>query len=246
MIRLLGFLVLFAVGLAAAVFWQGQMHHLRRAVPDDLPGWTQALPGDAGMRVGQMALPAQGRVPAMALHWAAKAPGADGLLWDLRLSGQGVDLRAELLLPWWPDRVVLRGGGGAVDLAVVSDGAVTGLVALQSIAAEMTDLANARVISGTVVAQAKAISVEGEALGSGPVSGQLQADGAWLAEIALTGGLSPVVGQIDGTLTGRFATLDVTVADPAALPAQARDAIQAVGKPVSGGLQVVLPIPLRN
>jgi len=241
MLRFLFLILLFVVGLAAAAVWQGEMHHLRRAVPDYLPGWTGDIADDAGVREGQMILPSQGQTPKLTLRWTAKMPGADGFLWDVQLAGQGVDLRAELLLPWLPTRAFLRSGAGAVDLAEVSGGAVTGLIALQALDVEIDDLTGVRRPTGSAKGQAKAVTVQGEELGNGPVAARLEPDGSWQADVSMTEGISPLTGQLSGNLQTAIGQLDVTIADASVLPTS----LQSIGMAEGDGLRISLPVPLR-
>lgn len=246
MIRFLGLLLIFCLGLTGAAAWHGEMHHLRRAVPEYLPGWSDMISDDARILHGQLDWPAHGQVPAMTLAWAAGAPGVDGLRWDLRLTGQGIDIKSELLLPYWPDRVVVRGSKGAVNLAALSDDAGQGLVAVQALDGEVTDLLGARRATGTLTAEAKRVAVEGEDLGSGPILGRLDADGTWQANITLTGGLSDVQGTIKGAFGAGLAQLEAAIADATALPDPLRGVLEAVGTAEGDGIRINLPIVLRN
>ena len=72
MIRFLFWLLVFAMGLAAAVVWKGEMHHLRRAVPEGLPDWTAPIADEAGVLQGRAVLPVAEGLPAMELLWSAK------------------------------------------------------------------------------------------------------------------------------------------------------------------------------
>ncbi len=242
MIRFLLLMILFCLGLAGAAVWKGQMHHLRLAVPDSLPGWTAPLPDDAGVLSGRMKLAAHRALPATELSWQAVLPTAEGMLWDLRLKGRGIDLTAELLLPWWPEKAVIRGGDGAVDLAAVTGSVLEGLIALDGIDGEIAGLTGAQRISGTLAARARGLSLDGAALGGGPVTGQLGEDGHWSLGLQLSGGLSDGEAQIDGQLPKLSGLLTAAIADAGALPPKARRALDAVSTPEGGGLRIELPL----
>ncbi|KMW59437.1 hypothetical protein AIOL_004419 [Candidatus Rhodobacter oscarellae] len=126
MIRALFYLIVFVAGLGAALAWFGEIRHLRMAFGDDLPQWTQAINDDAGMRQGSAGIAVPGQ-PEILLRWRAVAPDLDGLHWELKLSGDAIEARAELLLPWWPQDAVLRNGRGSA-----SDG-VNGVLRLSNI-----------------------------------------------------------------------------------------------------------------
>ena len=119
MIRLLFLIVVFVLGLAGAVVFMGQMHHLRLAVPDRLPGWSAQIAEDAGLTRGTMELPATPHLPATVLSWRAVTPDADGWHWQLRLTGPGIALAARLTLPLWPERADIGDGSGSVDMAAI-------------------------------------------------------------------------------------------------------------------------------
>lgn len=116
MIRFLFYLIVFFAGLAAAVVYLGEMRHLRQVLPDDLPTWTNFIEDSARIPGGAARLSVPFG-PNVALRWQNMAPGADGLKWDLSLSGLGLEARADLRLPYWPEMAVLQNGTGTVDLS---------------------------------------------------------------------------------------------------------------------------------
>jgi hypothetical protein len=239
MIRFLLILPVFLGGLGAAGLWLGQMHHLRLALPDGLPGWTDGVTDRSGARQGEMLLPAEGPRPELRLDWTARGLGAEGALWDLRLSGEGVEIGAEMVLPWWPDRVLLRDGRGTVALAGRAEG-LAGIVALTGLTAELHGSSPGD-LSGTMTAEARGIALGDAALGAGPVTGRIAA-GQWALEGALSGGLSPGTAQATGDLAARSGELVLVVEDAAALPAQARRALGALGQEEGAALRVELPL----
>lgn len=246
MIRFLGLLLIFAVGLAAAAVWYGQMHHLRRAVPDGLPVWAAEISDTSGLRQGQMLRAAQGVLPAVLLTWTARPPTAEGLLWDVQLTGEGIDIQAELLLAYWPDKMLIRNGAGTVALAKLPGSNAEGLVTLTALTGEVADLFGTAQPSGTLTAEAKGIAVDGTRLGAGPITGAIDASGVWQAEVALAGGVSAIDGRISGALPGTDAVLEVTIADASALPAATQQALSRFGTAQGAGLRLTLPFSLGN
>ena len=249
MIRVLGLLLIFLLGLAAAGLWSGQMHHLRRAVPDQLPGWSAVIADDAGLRNGQTEWPASGNRPTIKLTWTAKFPGADGLLWDLRVTGQGIDVQAELLLPYWPTEAIIRDPAGGIDLAQWpvqgADLALKGLINVQDLDLRLTNLFGTPTPHGTLVGAARTIAVDGADLGSGPLTAQLDEAGDWQAKLSLAGGLSAAEATLGGSLSAVLAQLDLFVADPTALPDPAARALTSLGQNDGAGLRLSLPVPLK-
>lgn len=244
MIRFLGLLLIFCAGLAGAAVWLGQMHHLRRAVPEGLPAWTMGISDNSGVRQGEMTLAAQDALPPLTLGWAAKPPTAEGMRWDLRLTGEGVDVDAELLLPFWPDRALIRNGGGGVLLADLPGSSADGLIALTGLTGQVADLWRAPQPSGILTAEARRLSAEGTSLGGGPITGAMDASGTWQIDTTLSGGVSAIEGRISGTLTDASGLLDVTVANPAALPRATRRVLSALGTTQGTALRLTLPLGL--
>ena len=247
MIRLILWLLVFVIGLGAAVVWKGQMHHLRLAVPERLPSWTEALPDDAGILRGTAALPDRGLLRDATLTWTARAPSAAGWLWDIRLRGDGIDLAGRATLAYWPDRAQIEAETGSVDLGkFLGDIAeIQGLVSLGALTGTAEGLLGSRRYEGELSATANALVAEDVALGSGMVTGDLSQDGAFQATAALSGGATPIDAALSGDLTNPIATLDLTVQDAAALPSGLRRALEAVGQAQGEGLQARLPVPFR-
>jgi hypothetical protein len=74
MIRSLVLVLALALGLGLALAAFGRMAHLRGLV--DLPDWTQAVAGDAGLLAGQAGLPG-----GFALGWRLSRIGLTGPVW---------------------------------------------------------------------------------------------------------------------------------------------------------------------
>lgn len=246
MIRFLFLLIVFALGMAAAGIAFGQMHHLRQAVPDRLPAWTAALPGDAGLRAGHVDVPAQGIWPALRLGWEAAAPGAEGPRWDVRLTGEGVDLAGVLTVGWWPDTARLDGIAGSMALeAVEAEGLdLRGLLALRGGMAEARGLMQTPLVDAELTAELRGVRAGGAEFGGGPVSATLREDLTWQVSGVLDGGASPVAGGLRGQVPGRTAELDVIVESGQSLPTAFRSFLQQVGQAEGDGWRVVAEFPL--
>ena len=130
MIRFLLYLIVLCVGLLGAVIWTGEARHLRQALPQSLPGWTTGFDQTAGLRRGRFVQAATGQFPDLTVEWFARKPGNEGWIWDVTLTGEGVAVKSELVLQFWPNRAILRDSAGTVDLAKLSQGAVAGLLRL--------------------------------------------------------------------------------------------------------------------
>jgi len=245
MIRLLFLVLVFAVGLAAAVVYKGQIYHLRRAVPDLLPGWTDRIAEDASLRSGSIRLPATAQLPETTLFWDAVAPGADGWKWQLRLTGDGIALTARATLGFWPDRAVLDDGAGTLDLSALAGLPVQtrGVATLEALSAEVTRILAAPVFSGDLTARLAGLRVEGDDFGQGPLRAVLDADGGWRADLELAGGVSPITGRISGKWPGRLVQLDMSFADGAALPDTLRGILSAVAVPAGQGWRLSASVP---
>lgn len=114
MIRFLLYLIVFVTGLAAAAIWLAEMRHLRQAV-DTLPIWTAPIAADARVPAGSAT--ALGPNGVVTLDWKATAPTVKGLNWALTMSGDGIEARAKLTLPFWPSQAIVSDGKGTVSHA---------------------------------------------------------------------------------------------------------------------------------
>lgn len=247
MIRGLLLLVLFAAGLVAAALSQGRMHHLRLAVPDRLPGWTDAVAPDAGLRRGAMTLPARGRWPETTLAWTARLPTADGWNWDVVMTGEGIDLSGQVTLSYTGDRALLSGGTGSPDLGALVQAPVPvqGIARVDVLGGTVTRLRADQLATGTLDARLPALRIDGADLGSGPLSGALAADGAWHLDLRLDGGATGVDAKLAGALGLPAAQLDAAIADGTALPPRLRALLGAVAAPEGPGwrLSAAVPVP---
>ncbi len=245
MIRALFLLLLFGLGLAGAGVWYGEMHHLRRAVPDRLPGWTEAFDDRSGMRHGILRHPRGVRPHELVLEWRAASPGGEGLNWDLRLTGRGIELSATALLPWQADRVRISGGRGSVELAplAVHDD-VEGLFLVEDIAGEVVEPLGVQVVEINISGQLRGVEVDGIAMGSGPMAVTIWADGRLEGDIALAGGVAPMKGVIAGDLGTGHADLDLVIQSPDALIEGVRRRLEPLGGTTREGLRVILPLRL--
>ena len=165
-------------------------------------------------------------------------------MWDLRLTGRGIDLEAELLLPYWPGKAIIRKGAGSVLLADLAGPGIGGLLAVSALDGAISDLFGTPTPTATLSAEARGIAIDGTALGAGPVDGALRGTGEWQANLALTGGVSPVQGRISGALPGLAGLIEVTIAEVSALPAATRQTLSAIGVAEAGGLRLRLPLAL--
>ena len=246
MIRVLGLLLIFILGIAGGAVWKGQMHHLRKALPANLPAWTEMLRDDAGVLSGAAELPAQGRLPELSLSWHATAPGTEGLNWAVQVQGEGVDLAGTATLNFWPDEGILRGERGSLDLGKLAgaDAEIEGLVALRGLEARVSGLLSKPQVQGEFEGEARSLGFDETALGDGPVMGQLDADSAWQVTVELTGGVAPLTSILKGAGLAPTATLDLTIEDADALPPGIREAVARFGELQNGTLNASLPVPL--
>jgi hypothetical protein len=162
------------------------------------------------------------------------------LLWDVRLVGQGVDITAELLVPYWPQKALIRNGAGGVLLADLPGVQAKGLVVLSDLTGEISDLVGTRQMTGALSAQARGISVSGTDLGDGPVTASLSADGRWQAQATLQGGTGP----LGATVVKQGAMLDIALTGIDALPPAVRQPLQRFGRQDGDALRFSLPFGL--
>ena len=245
MIRLLFLIVVFVLGLAGAVVFMGQMHHLRLAVPDRLPGWSAQIAEDAGLTRGTMELPATPHLPATVLSWRAVTPDADGWHWQLRLTGPGIALAARLTLPLWPERADIGDGSGSVDMAAIKGLPVdvAGLLTLEALTLTASPLRPAPSVSGNLRAGLTGLRIDGTDFGKGPLVASLDASGKVQADLTLQGGVSPISAKISGSWPNAGLQLDLEFADGPALPADLRAMLAAVGRPAGQGWHLSVPLP---
>jgi len=245
MIRGVFYLILLCLGLIAAAIWTGQMHHLRQLAPGHLPDWSAGFEDTAGVRQGRFVRPASGDVPELAIAWAAKLPGADGLLWDVTVAGNGIAAQGELVLEYWPNRAHLRDGIGTADLDALSMAGATGIVRLDSINAVIEDLLGKPSITARMGGQARGVSFAELSLGAGPVNGQLSETLDWILAAELTGGASAVTGALNGTLGSAITRLSATIDAPENLPPDMAQLLQTVGETAGTGITIEMPVPIN-
>ena len=70
------------------------------------------LPDNAGPRKGKIDWEESELLPAIQFRWDFAGIAADGLHWDVTLRGQGIDIKGDFALFFWPDRARLIGGTG--------------------------------------------------------------------------------------------------------------------------------------
>jgi hypothetical protein len=245
-IRFLFLILVFAAGLSAAVIYQGRLHHLKLVYPGPLPAWTDRIAPDAGLRRGSMRLAGDGTLPDLTLAWTARLPNLQGWHWRLRLSGDGVDLGADLTLSHWPDRAVVAGGSGTVDLARLSpeQAGVGGVLALTALGATGSDLLQAPVFQGDVDGRLSGVSAGDADFGQGPLAGILTADGSWHVDAQLEGGVSPVTVRISGQMGQSLARADLSIENGADLPDRLRGVLGTVGRAAGAGWRVTVDVPV--
>lgn len=247
MIRALFLLLVLAAGLAAAALFQGQMHHARQAVPKALPGWSEAVAPNAGLRQGMAELPASGRWPATRLEWTARAPDADGWVWDVSLTGKGIALEGHVTLGFLAESVTVSNVRGSIDLGVVAGLPidVQGIARLVAGQVNVTDLRGSPVVSATVGAQLAAFRMDGADFGEGPLIAELEEGGIWRAKLDLSGGVSPLQAALTGALADPVAQLEATFDDGPALPPTMRAMLAAAGQADGQAwrLSVAVPVP---
>lgn len=244
MIRGLLLLLAFAAGIAAAALAVGRMHHLRLAVPDALPIWTIYLAEDAGALSGRAELPARGRWPRTELTWRARAPSLDGWVWDVSLTGDGVDLRGKATLSWFADQAVLTGGSGTLDLGRLRGlpVPVEGILRVDEAVATATDLPSAPVVGATGTGHIPGLRIAGVDAGSGPVSGVLEESGAWQADARLDGGVTALKADIAAEMLQATPILRLYFADGTDLPPALRAMLSASAEPDGAGWRLTLPL----
>lgn len=247
MIRGLILFLFLLAGLAAAVLSESRMHHLRLAIPDRLPGWSDSVAPGAGLRQGTLMLPARGRWPETTLAWTARLPSTEGWVWHVALAGDGVDLAGQVTLSWSADSATLSGGAGSLDLGALMQAPlpVQGIARVDELEGRVAGLRSGPVAAGALGGRLPALRIDGADFGGGPVTAVLDADGAWRADLQLDGGVTEVEAEIAGTLDAQGARLDAAIADGTALPPRMRALLAAVATPKGPGwrLSATVPVP---
>lgn len=236
MIRGLAWALALLIGLAAALVWQGQMHHLRALLPGALPSWTAALPDSARLVSGRMALPSDALGPGLQIGWSARLPAGRGWRWDLRLTGPGIDVAGDLALAFGGGRAVLDLTGGTLDLGrlLPVPVPVAGAAEVTGGQVRIEDLRGAPGLAGRAEARIVRLEAAGADLGGGPAEAVLESDATWRAEARLSGGATPVRAEADGTRdgVGRYRIVFEREAD---LPERLRVLLAAAGHPEGAG-----------
>lgn len=246
MIRFLLLLIIFALGLAAALVTQGTLYHLRWAFPGQLPDWTEGLPDDTGLQAGAIPVKASAFLPPLELAWRARMPGRDGLRWDIRLIGDGVDLAGVLVLAYWPDRATIDDMQGAVDMGAMRIPMADpgGFLSIQSGQIDATEILETPVFTATLVGDMREVAVASADFGQGPVTGTLAADGGWHLDVSLTGGVSPATATLTGNLPDRNGMLDLAIEDVQRVPDTLRGVLGSVGQPSGQGWTINAEVPI--
>ena len=243
MIRFLFLLLVFVAGILGAGIYAGKMHHLRMAVPERLPAWTEAVAAEAGLREGAMALRSP-LVEGLSLAWTARMPGAEGWRWQVRLEGEGLALSADLVLSWTLDRASLRDGRGTWDLGQVPmQVEAAGLLAVRALRAEIEDLRGTPRAEGDLAGEVAEAGLMQAALGGGPVTGVLGRDGSWRLDLLLEGAGGPVTLDLTGQLREPVAQLQAELST-GAVPDGLRGYLASVGSETATGWRVSMPVPL--
>ena len=238
MIRFLFLLVVFALGLAGGALWFGQMHHLRSYSPEWLPEWTQALPDDAGPRRGELEWPESELLPAIRFRWDFAGLAADGLHWDVALQGQGVDIKGDFALFFWPDRAHLTGATG-----VFADKLGALKLRLDGFEVDAEGVLQPDTLRGNATINVANLAVQLEDLGQGPIIAEMQRDGQWDAEMQLRDGIAP----IDATLTGQrprlAANLEMIVSEIDGINPDLLSLIERIGQRDGNQMRITATVP---
>ena len=238
MIRFLLLVLIFVMGLAGGALWFGQMHHLRSAVPDQLPGWTQVLPDDAGLRQGEVLWPKSEFIPALRLSWRFAGVAADGLHWDLALQGQGVDVKADFALFFWPDRGNLTGTRGAV-----SDKFGALKLMVDGFQVEAEGLIRPETLQAEAKAEIASLAVQLEDLGRGEFVANLRSDGHWGGQLQLREGVAPIDANLTGQRPDLVAELDMVIAEIDQVQPELLSLIERLGQREGDQMRITARLP---
>ena len=238
MIRFLLLLGVFALGLAGGGLWFGQMHHLRSYVPDQLPRWTKMLPDDAGPRKGEIDWAESELLPAIQFRWDFAGIAADGLHWDVTLRGQGIDIKGDFALFFWPDRARLIGGTGEF-----SDKLGAMKLRLQGFEVDAEGVLQPEALRGDATINIANLAVQLEDLGKGQIVAEMQSNGQWDGEMRLRDGIAP----IDATLTGQrpqlVANLEMIVSEIDGINPDLLSLIERIGQRNGNQMRITATLP---
>lgn len=236
MIRALLVSVLFILGLGAAAVGFGQMHHLRLVASDALPEWSATVAADATLRQGSMIVPMDTPLPDLTVAWQAKAPTGSGWPWDVTVTGDGVDISAELVVSLGLSEAVITLVDGTITIAEIAPfGTARGFVEAMAGTATVTDLRGARVPQATLSASVRGLTVLGTALGDGPTTADLAETGAWAWALVLSGGVSGASAEATGVRGQDELAYTVHVDDVEAIPTALRRLLTQRGEADGAG-----------
>ncbi len=230
MIRALVLILALALGAAVAVATQVRMSHLRAWLPQHLPAWTEAIAPEAGLLAGRMRL--DDLPPGTLLRWTWAAPGGDGLRWNAALTGPGIDLAGEVLVPFSLSNAWLRGARGTVTLEPLLPDTVAlrGLIRVDSLSARAGLRTGWGQIRGEALAQVLDAFYQDVALGGGPLRAQLDPLGSWRLRLNLTGGAATAEALANGRRGQAMGGLSLTVQETETLPEGWRQILARLGK----------------
>lgn len=193
-------------GLVAAVVTGGRMAHLRLVAGETLPAWTAGVPPESGLWQGRMplVLPGGANGPPGALRWQLAVLDHRGPLWRLEAQAPGLRMTAQAGLSATTLR--LAGVEGSAELAALSTSLPPALARMQpdgraDFRGDLhIGLRPVQAGPGQTDGRIGALVLDGHPVGSGPLSGVMDADGQWQIDLALEGGVAPA----SITLTGQI------------------------------------------
>ena len=238
MMRFLGLLLVFALGLAGGGFWFGQMHHLRSYVPEQLPGWTDMLPDDAGLRQGEIEWAESELLPTLRFGWTFSGIAADGFHWDISVNGQDIDVKGDLSVFFWPNRARLTG-----ESAAMSDKLGALELAVDGFEVDAEGLLQPESLQGDATIRIARLVVQLEDLGQGRFDAQMQSDGGWDGELMLRDGIASIDAAMSGKRPELAADLDMVIAEIDRIEPGLLSLIEEIGQRDGNQIRITARLP---
>lgn len=247
--RVLLILFGFVLGLAVAILTFGRIDHLRRAIPDRLPVWTDAVANGSGVGSGRAApVPLPLLTGGATLTWAWA--GLDGVSpkWDVAVDGIGMTSAGVLHLSPQNRMVWFRDGQGRLSIADL-----TGHLPIPALGGEVRiDAAEAdyrasdqRLTRLEATGQILGASFEGQLVGNGPFSLTADVGGGWRLEFQIASDALHVEGRLSGRIGGRKLSLDALITPGEQMPDAWEKQLNFLTKPDQQGrwqLKAAFPI----
>jgi hypothetical protein len=245
MIRVLVLFVGLVLGLGLAVMTQGKVGHLRFIAKGNLPAWVQMLSPDSSLLQGA----AMQVVPNIDAEWQFKGVAIDGLLYGLRLTGDGVTVRGDVKVAWDRQTIQFWQARGEVDLVkAYTPAAVTTLTGKLYVEGLMgsVDYMNKHIrsLSGDVIL--RETQFDGNNLDDLNIHFSPGEADTWLAQLNMPQGALVLSADVRGQFNNSVAQIDGVVSEGSDMPDRWRRALDQSLPKTADGWQLDQSLDLSN